>query len=89
MTFPTMFGVIQSRVPDAYRGRVLGAMFTTSSVLALVGLDIAGTLTVPLGTLAILNVQGLAYVLAGAAMLVLLTRAMARDHVTERAAASG
>ena len=89
MTFPTMFGVIQGRVPDAYRGRVLGAMFTTSSVLALVGLAIAGTLTVPLGTFTILNVQGLAYVLAGAAMLVLLTRAMARDHVTERAAASG
>jgi hypothetical protein len=64
-------------------------MFTTSSLLALVGLGIAGTLTVPLGTLNILNLQGLAYVLAGLAMLGLLTRAMARDRVKEPVAAAG
>jgi MFS family permease len=89
MSFPTMFSVIQARVPDAYRGRVLGAMFTTSSLLALVGLAIAGTLTVPLGTLTILNIQGLAYVVAGIAMLALLTRAMARDPVKEPLAEAG
>jgi MFS family permease len=89
MSFPTMFSVIQARVPDAYRGRVLGAMFTTSSILALVGLAIAGTLTVPLGTLTILNVQGLAYVLGGTAMLVLLTRAMASDRGKEPVVAAG
>jgi len=89
MSFPTMFSVIQGRVPDAYRGRVLGAMFTTSSLPALVGLGIAGTLTVPLGTLTILNLQGLAYVAAGLAMLGLLTRAMAHDHVGEPVAAAG
>ena len=89
MSFPTMFSVIQGRVPDAYRGRVLGAMFTTSSLLALVGLGIAGTLTVPLGTLTILNIQGLAYTVAGAAMLVLLTRAMAADRHAEPVALSG
>jgi len=89
MSFPTMFSIIQGRVPDAYRGRVIGAMFTTSSVLALVGLGIAGTLTVPLGTLNILNLQGLAYVVAGLAMLGLLTRAMAHDRLTEPVALSG
>jgi MFS family permease len=89
MSFPTMFSVIQGRVPDAYRGRVLGAMFTTSSLLALVGLAIAGTLTVPLGTLTILNIQGLAYVAAGLAMLGLLTRAMAHDRVKKPIAAAG
>jgi MFS family permease len=89
MSFPTMFSVIQGRVPDAHRGRVLGAMFTTSSLLALVGLAIAGTLTVPVGTLTILNIQGLAYVLAGLAMLVLLTRAMAADRLREPVAAAG
>jgi MFS family permease len=89
MSFPTVFSVIQARVPDAYRGRVLGAMFTTSSLLALVGLGIAGTLTVPLGTLTILNIQGLAYTVAGAAMLALLTRAMATDRRTEPTAAPG
>jgi MFS family permease len=89
MSFPTMFSVIQGRVPDAYRGRVLGAMFTTSSLLALVGLGIAGTLTVPLGTLNVLNIQGLAYVIAGLAMLQLLTRAMAHDRATEPVAAAG
>lgn len=89
MGFPTMFSVIQARVPDAYRGRVIGALFTTSSLLALVGLAIAGTLTVPLGTLTILNIQGLAYVAGGLAMLVLLTRAMAHDRVTEPTAAAG
>jgi MFS family permease len=89
MSFPTMFSVIQARVPDAYRGRVLGALFTTAALLALVGLAIAGTLTVPLGTLTILNIQGLAYTLAGVAMLVLLTRAMAADRRTEPVAAAG
>lgn len=89
MSFPTMFSVIQARVPDAYRGRVLGALFTTSSLLALVGLGIAGTLTVPLGTLTILNIQGLAYTFAGVAMLLLLTRAMAAARVKEQVAAAG
>jgi MFS family permease len=89
MSFPTIFSVVQARVPDAYRGRVLGAMFTTSSILALVGLGIAGTLTVPLGTRAILNIQGLAYVIGGAAMLGLLTRAMAADRGTEPVATAG
>lgn len=88
MSFPTMFSVIQTRVPDAYRGRAIGALFTTFSLLALAGLGIAGTLTGPLGTLPILNVQGFAYVIAGIAMLVLLTRAMAADPVTEPAAAA-
>ncbi|HSW96141.1 MAG TPA: hypothetical protein VLI88_08270, partial [Patescibacteria group bacterium] len=60
-----------------------------SSLLALVGLGIAGALTVPLGTLNILNLQGLAYVVAGVAMLGLLTRAMARDRVKEPVALSG
>ncbi|HEV2011329.1 MAG TPA: MFS transporter [Candidatus Limnocylindria bacterium] len=89
MSFPTMFSVIQARVPDAYRGRVLGALFTTSSLLALVGLGIAGTLTVPLGTLTILNIQGLAYTFAGVAMLLLLTRAMAATRVKEQVATAG
>jgi MFS family permease len=89
MSFPTMFSVIQTRVPDAYRGRVLGALFTTSSLLALVGLGIAGTLTVPLGTLTILNIQGVAYTVAGVAMLVLLTRAMAAERRKEPVALSG
>lgn len=89
MGFPTMFSVIQTRVPDAYRGRVLGALFTTAALLALVGLAIAGTLTVPLGTLTILNIQGLAYTVSGAAMLVLLTRAMAADRRKEPVTAAG
>lgn len=80
MTFPTMFGVIQASAPDAYRGRVLGAMGTTSSLLALVGLVLGGVLAAPVGTVTVLNIQGLAYVIAGAAMLVLLPRAMDRDR---------
>ena len=80
MTFPTMFGVIQASVPDAYRGRVLGAMGTTAALLGLVGLAIGGSLATPLGTVTVLNVQGLAYAVAGAAMFVLLPRAMERDR---------
>jgi MFS family permease len=80
MTFPTMFGVIQASVPDEYRGRVLGAMGTTASLLALVGLGIGGALAAPLGTVLVLNVQGLGYAIAGATMLVLLPRAMDRDR---------
>jgi hypothetical protein len=59
---------------------VLGAMGTTSSLLALVGLVLGGVLAAPVGTVTVLNIQGLAYVIAGAAMLVLLPRAMDRDR---------
>ena len=79
-TFPVILSIIQSGVPDAFRGRVLGAMTTTSSVLRLCGLGIAGVLAAPLGVVTVLNVQGLAYVIAGIAMLVLLPRAIRADR---------
>jgi len=79
-TFPAILSLIQSGVPDAFRGRVLGAMNTTSAVLRLAGLGIAGALAAPLGVVTVLNVQGVAYVVAGIAMLLLLPRAISSDR---------
>lgn len=90
--FPAILSVIQSGVPDAFRGRVLGAMTTTSAVLRLAGLGIAGALATPVGVVTVLNIQGVAYVIAGILMLLLLPAAIRSDrragHVTARVAAA-
>lgn len=78
--FPAILSVIQSGVPDAFRGRVFGAMTTTSAVLRLAGLAIAGALATPLGVVTVLNIQGIAYVIAGILMLLLLPAAIRSDR---------
>lgn len=82
--FPAIYSIIQSAVPDGFRGRVLGAMSTTASLLQLVGLAIAGFLAVPLGTITVLNVQGIGYVATGLVLLALLPRALAGDRASPR-----
>jgi MFS family permease len=64
----------QAATPDAYRGRVSSAFFTTGALLGLLGTTIAGALGDHLGVVTILNIQGGVYVLAGILVLLLLTR---------------
>ena len=64
--------LLQTSVEDEYRGRVFGAMGTTSALLMLLGIIVAGLLGDPLGVITVLNTQGGMYVLAGLCVLVLL-----------------
>lgn len=77
--------LLQTGVADAYRGRVFGALGTTSSLLLIAGSVLAGTLAERLGVVTVLNVQGLAYAGAGVLVLLALGGRGARRR-TERAA---
>lgn len=66
---PSMMTVLQSRVPDGYRGRVFGSLGTTAALFGVVGLVMAGLLVDRLGVVTILNVQGAAHIAAGAVVL--------------------
>ena len=69
--------LLQTRVADAYRGRVFGAYGTTGALLGLMGTVLAGALGDRLGVVPVLNVQGAGYVLSGVLALVLLAGANA------------
>jgi MFS family permease len=67
--------VLQTHVPDSYRGRVRGAWGTTGALLGLLGTAVAGSLGDRLGPVAILNMQGVGYVASGGLALLLLGKA--------------
>ncbi len=70
---------IQTEAEDTYRGRVFGALSTTMGLLMIVGAVIAGAATERLGAVAVLTIESLAYVAAGAfALKMLATGAAAR-----------
>jgi MFS family permease len=90
----TGFNALQQMVtPDAYRGRVSSAFFTTGTLLGLLGTTIAGALGDHLGVVMVLNIQGGVYVLAGVLVMVLLSglaledaaKARVREEVVEPA----
>jgi len=60
---------IQVEAGDAYRGRVFGALLATSALLMIVGAAIAGLATERLGAVAVLTIDSLAYMSAGAFVL--------------------
>ena len=64
--------ILQTHVEDAFRGRVFGSLGTTSALLMLVGTTVAGTTGDLLGPIALLNVQGGAYIVAGTFVLIAL-----------------
>jgi MFS family permease len=64
--------ILQTHVEDAYRGRVFGSLGTTAALLTLVGTGIAGAMGDVLGPIALLNIQGSAYVVAGLFALIAL-----------------
>lgn len=57
---------LQTEAEDAYRGRVFGALSTTMGLLMIVGAVFAGAATERLGAVAVLTIDSLAYVAAGA-----------------------
>lgn len=59
---------LQKETEDAYRGRVFGALLTTSALFELLGMGIAGTLGDRLGS-GLINLQVIAYVLGGVLVL--------------------
>ena len=64
--------LFQTNVEDKYRGRIFGTYGTTVALLNLVGMGLAAVLGDPLGIVPVINVQGVAYVVAGMVGLVLL-----------------
>ncbi|HLQ29125.1 MAG TPA: MFS transporter [Ktedonobacteraceae bacterium] len=64
--------LLQTAVADEYRGRIFGAIGTTSSLLMLLGTTLAGLTGDLLGVVTVLNIQGAVYVLAGVVVLLLL-----------------
>ncbi len=71
--------LLQTSVEDEYRGRIFGAMGTTSALLMLLGIMLAGFLGDPLGVITVLNTQGGMYVLAGICVLLVLRPVMAKE----------
>jgi len=71
--------LLQQTSPDAYRGRVFGALGTLMALFGVVGILLAGTLTDHLGVVTVLNIQGGGYVLAGVLLLLLLPRGQHRS----------
>ena len=82
-----MQSLMQAAAPDAYRGRVFGALGTTVGLLALAGTIVAGTVTDRFGVVAVLTVQGAGYVLAGLILIALLPRRMRETQPMETASA--
>ena len=74
----------QMATPDAYRGRVSSAFFTTGALLGLFGTIIGGALGDHLGVVSVLNIQGGVYVLAGVMVLLLLARPAMERGESER-----
>ena len=66
--------LLQAKSPDAYRGRVFGALGMTTGLCVLIGTLTAGFLTDHLGVVTVLNIQAAGYVLGGLLILVLLPR---------------
>jgi MFS family permease len=64
--------VLQTVVADEFRGRIFGALGMTASLMMLIGSTVAGTFGDRVGVIAILNIQGGVYVLAGLVAFALL-----------------
>lgn len=66
--------LLQAKSPDAYRGRIFGALGMVTGLLYLIGTVTAGFFTDHLGVVTVLNMQAAASIFAGLLALVLLPR---------------
>jgi len=66
--------LLQAKSPDAYRGRVFGALGMITGLCLLIGTITAGFLTDHLGVVTVLNIQAAGYVFGGLLIIVLLPR---------------
>ena len=64
--------ILQTHVADAHRGRVFGSLSTSAALMMLAATVIVGATGDLLGPIALLNVQGGAYVVSGLLVLVAL-----------------
>jgi MFS family permease len=64
--------LLQARAPDAYRGRIFGALGAIMGLSRLIGVVIAGLVTTAANLITVLNIQGFGYVVAGALAVLLL-----------------
>ncbi|MCA0454990.1 MAG: MFS transporter [Chloroflexi bacterium] len=64
--------LLQSKVDNAYQGRVFGALNLTFSLFMLVGIAIAGFTSDRIGIVPVINIQGYVYIVAGIMCLLLL-----------------
>jgi MFS family permease len=81
--------LLQAGVPDRYRGRVFGALGTTSALVGLVGAPLAGGLGAVVGIVPMLSAAGGVTILAGLIALAFLPKSAGQaDAAGERAAAS-
>jgi len=75
--------LLQTSVVDAFRGRVFGAIGMAASLMALIGMSLAGLIGDRVGVITVLNIQGGVYILAGLMILALL-RGVGRAPAHER-----
>ncbi len=76
--------MLQTGVPDRYRGRVYGALYTTMALLSLSGVAVAGVLGDVFGVVPMLSTAGCITVLAGVLALVLLPRAEQQSQAAHK-----
>jgi MFS family permease len=83
--------LIQTSVEDRWRGRVLGAIFATSALSAVVGTAVAALLGDHVGIVPLLTVQGVGYVAAGALVFAYLDAAPHQSAIVtaDRSATNG
>jgi Na+/melibiose symporter-like transporter len=79
--------ILQESVEDSYRGRVFGVIGMTQAAFLLAATLVAGAVGETVGPIAMLNVQGLGYVVSGAFVLLALAPhalARVREHAVAR-----
>jgi predicted MFS family arabinose efflux permease len=76
--------ILQTRVPDALRGRVFATYMTAAAVLGTLGLLIAGALVGEVGAVAVLCITGGLYAAGGVLCLLLLPSASAQADDSQR-----
>ena len=76
--------LLQASSPDGYRGRIFGLLGATFSLLSLIGIVVASTITDRIGVVRMLNIQGIGYIVGGLLLLWLLPRRRTLESQLER-----
>jgi MFS family permease len=71
--FVSVTTLLQEQAPDRYRGRVFGALGTTTALLTLLGMGLAAGLSDRVGIVPMLDVMGALYLAGGLVALVTLS----------------
>ncbi len=77
LMFTGLQSLLQSRAPERYLGRVFGALGACMALFSIAGTGVAGWLGPRFGAVTLLNIQGAGYIVVGALLTLLITRATA------------